>query len=88
MSGLMTLVSLCYLISAVCYVMGLHMMRTPKTARNGNRLSFVGMILAVIMTFLIVLKKNDTTMTAWLVLLVALVLGVGYGVYRARTVKE
>lgn len=87
MSGLMTLVSLCYLVSAICYVIGLHMMRTPKTARNGNRLSFVGMIIAVVMTFLIVFKKNDTTMTAWIVLLVALILGVGYGVYRARTVK-
>ncbi|MTV81840.1 NAD(P)(+) transhydrogenase (Re/Si-specific) subunit beta [Secundilactobacillus folii] len=87
MSGLMTTVSLSYLVSAVCYVMGLHMMRTPKTARNGNRLSSVGMFLAVIMTFIVALVNHKASTTAWILLVIGLVIGVGYGVWRARTVQ-
>lgn len=87
MSGLMTVVSLSYLVSAACYVIGLHMMRTPKTARNGNRLSSVGMFLAVIMTFIVALVKHQASAMGWILLIVALVIGVDYGVYKARTVK-
>lgn len=87
MTPLMSIVSLVYLVSVACYVVGLHMMRTPKTARNGNRLSAVGMVLAVIMTFFVAINKNSATLTGWLVMLVGVVLGVGYGVIKARTVK-
>lgn len=87
MSPLLTIVSLAYLISAACYVIGLHMMRVPKTARNGNRLSSVGMFLAVIMTFIVALEKNKSTMTGWIVLIVGLAIGISYGVVKARTVK-
>lgn len=87
MSPLMTTVSLSYLISAACYVIGLHMMRTPKTARNGNRLSSAGMFLAVIMTFVVALVNHKASGLAWVLLIVALILGVGYGVWKARTVK-
>lgn len=87
MSGLITLVSLMYLVSAACYVIGLHMMRTPKTARNGNRVSAVGMIIAVIMTFLIVINKHEATMTGSIVLAAGLILGLAYGTIRARTVE-
>ncbi|MFC6169866.1 NAD(P)(+) transhydrogenase (Re/Si-specific) subunit beta [Loigolactobacillus jiayinensis] len=87
MSPLMAVVSLSYLISAGCYVIGLHMMRTPKSARNGNRLSAVGMVLAVVMTFVIALQKNEATLISWLLLAVALILGITYGAVKARTVK-
>ncbi|KRM13109.1 NAD(P)(+) transhydrogenase [Paucilactobacillus suebicus DSM 5007 = KCTC 3549] len=76
-----------YLVSAACYVIGLHMMRTPKTARNGNRVSAVGMIIAVIMTFLIVINKHEATMTGSIVLAAGLILGLAYGTIRARTVE-
>ena len=59
MSILLTVVSLMYLVSAACYVIGLHMMRTPKTARNGNRVSGVGMIIAVIMTLLVAISQKE-----------------------------
>lgn len=87
MSNLMTVVSLFYLVSAVCYVIGLHMMRVPKTARNGNRLSSVGMFIAVIMTLIVAVNKGKATTIGWIVMLVGVALGVIYGVYKARTVK-
>ena len=37
-----------YLFSAVMFVVGLHFMNSPKTARKGNRLSAFGMVVAVI----------------------------------------
>lgn len=87
MSPLNTVVALSYLVSAACYVVGLHMMRTPKTARSGNRLSLVGMLLAVVMTFVVVIVKHEATMTGWIVMLVGLVIGITYGIVKARTVK-
>ncbi|BAP85592.1 NAD(P) transhydrogenase subunit beta [Paucilactobacillus hokkaidonensis JCM 18461] len=87
MSPLMSIISLFYLVSAACYVIGLHMMRTPKTARNGNRLSAVGMFIAVIMTFIVAINKNSATLTGWLLMAVGVIIGVSYGVVKARTVK-
>ncbi|WP_143809643.1 NAD(P)(+) transhydrogenase (Re/Si-specific) subunit beta, partial [Oenococcus oeni] len=58
----------------------------PKTAKNGNRLSFVGMILAVIMILFQLISSGRVQATAWIVLLAGLLLGIIYGVMRARKV--
>ncbi len=86
MSTLETIASLVYLVSAFCYVIGVHLMRSPKTAKNGNRLSFVGMILAVIMILFQLISSGKVQATAWIVLLAGLLLGIIYGVMRARKV--
>ena len=41
-----TLVRLVYLVAAVGFVLGLHLMRSPATARKGNLLSAAGMAAA------------------------------------------
>ena len=38
-----------YLFSAVLFVVGLHFMNSPKTARKGNQISAFGMVVAVLM---------------------------------------
>ena len=38
-----------YLLAAVMFVIGLHLMNSPKTARKGNMVSSIGKILAVVM---------------------------------------
>jgi len=43
-------INLAYLISSICFIMGLKMLSSPKTARNGNLLAAMGMLLAVIIT--------------------------------------
>ena len=35
-----------YLVAAVLFIVGLKRLNTPATARSGNRLSAVGMLLA------------------------------------------
>ncbi len=86
MSALTTTASLVYLISAVCYVIGVHLMRSPKTARRGNGLSAVGMFLAVIMIIITIIAEGKITGMGWTVLIVGLALGIWYGVTRARKV--
>lgn len=62
MSLLKTIASLIYLLSAVCYVIGVHMMRSPKTARNGNLLSGLGMAMAVVMILVEIISKGQITL--------------------------
>ncbi|HYC07242.1 MAG TPA: NAD(P)(+) transhydrogenase (Re/Si-specific) subunit beta, partial [Candidatus Binatia bacterium] len=45
-----TLVYLAGLLGASFFVLGLHQMNSPATARNGNRLSATGMVIAVAST--------------------------------------
>ncbi|MFP4473235.1 MAG: NAD(P)(+) transhydrogenase (Re/Si-specific) subunit beta [Candidatus Omnitrophota bacterium] len=45
-----TLINIVYMISAVCFIFGLKMMSSPATARRGNLISSVGMLLAVLAT--------------------------------------
>ena len=42
-----------YLFSAVLFVVGLHFMNSPKTARKGNQISAFGMVVAVLMAFIV-----------------------------------
>ncbi len=86
MSTLQTIASLIYLISAVCYVLGVHMMRSPKTARKGNGLSAIGMFMAVIMIIIEVVADGKITATGWIVLIAGLAVGIAYGVVKARKV--
>jgi NAD(P) transhydrogenase subunit beta len=39
-----------YLISAICFIYGLKMLSHPKTARNGNIIASLGMLIAIIAT--------------------------------------
>jgi NAD(P) transhydrogenase subunit beta len=41
-----------YLLCSVCFILGLKLMSSPKTARRGNLLSSVGMLLAIGVTLL------------------------------------
>ncbi len=86
MTALQTIASLVYLLSAICYVIGVHMMRSPKTAKNGNILSGVGMIMAVIMIIIEIINDGKIDLGGWTALIAGLVLGIGYGVIKARKV--
>ena len=43
-------IDISYLISAVLFIYGLKMLSHPKTARNGNILSSIGMLIAIVST--------------------------------------
>ena len=79
--NLIVLVNIAYLVSAVCFIIGLKLLGSPATARRGNQIAAVGMAVAVVATFFM------PGMTNHLLILVALAIGAVIAVFPARTVK-
>jgi H+-translocating NAD(P) transhydrogenase subunit beta len=46
------LINLLYIVSSILFIFGIKMLGSAETARRGNRLSSVGMLLAVVATLL------------------------------------
>ena len=85
---LTTIVYLAWLGGAACFVLGLHQMNSPATARNGNRLSAGGMTVAVVATLVgLVTREGGLSGIAWAIIVVGFALGGGAGLYTARSVK-
>ena len=76
-----------YLLSSVMFVMGLHYMNSPKTARTGNRISAVGMVIAVAMAFIHLFATGFTSSLAIVLLVLGILIGSAAGVYSAKKVK-
>lgn len=76
-----------YLLSSVMFVMGLHCMNSPKTARTGNRISAAGMIIAVAMAFIHLFATGFASSLAIVLLVLGILIGSAAGVYSARKVK-
>jgi H+-translocating NAD(P) transhydrogenase subunit beta len=83
-----TIVYLAWLAAASCFVLGLHRMNSPATARDGNRLSAFGMTVAVVATLVyLVSREGGLSGIAILIIVVGFAIGGGAGLYAARTVK-
>jgi NAD(P) transhydrogenase subunit beta len=86
MSGVDTGVRLASLFGAVCFVLGLHLMNSPATARRGNQLSAFGMSVAVIAVLVQISDGDTMNATRWLVLIAGVLVGAAAGLYSARKV--
>jgi NAD(P) transhydrogenase subunit beta len=75
------LVALGYLITVVLFVFGIRLLGSPATARQGNRLAAVGMLIALIVTFV------GLGALPWLAVVPALVIGATIGAVAARAVR-
>jgi NAD(P) transhydrogenase subunit beta len=83
-----TFVYLAGLLGASFFVLGLHQMNSPATARNGNRLSATGMVIAVASTLVgLITRPEGLSGSAWAIIIVGFAIGGGAGLYAARTVK-
>ena len=83
-----TFVYFAWLIGAACFVLGLHLMNSPATGRNGNRLSATGMVVAVSATLIdLIARPEGLSSIALVIIVVGFLLGGGAGLYTARTVK-
>jgi H+-translocating NAD(P) transhydrogenase subunit beta len=87
MSAFGTVIQLIYLAAAACFVIGLHLMNSPATARQGNFVSGGGMTAAIAATLALIIHDGTVTATGWIVLLAGALLGAGAGLYSARTVQ-
>ncbi len=70
-----------YLIAASLFILGIKFMSTPKTARRGNFLAALGMLLAVAVTFL------DPQLTRFGMILAAIAAGTVIGIISAKLVQ-
>ena len=66
---------LLYVSSAVCFVLGLHLMNSPASARRGNQVSTAGMALAIATTFALVVHAGTITATGWAVMIAGTLVG-------------
>jgi H+-translocating NAD(P) transhydrogenase subunit beta len=70
-----------YLIAAVLFIVGLKRLTSPATARTGNRLASIGMLLAIVVTLL------DAGIIGYGTVIAGLVVGGGIGAFLARSVE-
>ena len=83
-----TIVYLAWLAGAACFVLGLHRMNSPATARDGNRLSAGGMAVAVGATLVyLITREGGLSGIALGIIVVGFAIGGGAGLYTARSVK-
>ncbi|MFB6248756.1 MAG: NAD(P)(+) transhydrogenase (Re/Si-specific) subunit beta [Salinibacter sp.] len=75
------IIDLTYLLSAVLFIFGLKRMQSPVTARTGNVLASLGMLVAVVATLFL------REILSWPMIIAGIVLGGGIGVVLARTVE-
>lgn len=76
-----TLTNLTYLLAAILFIFGLKNLGSPRTARRGNMLAMVGMLLAIVMTLL------DKQIIDFTYVIIGLVVGTAIGAYAAITVQ-
>jgi NAD(P) transhydrogenase subunit beta len=74
-------INLIYILSAGLFIYGLKMLTSPATARQGNRLSAIGMLIAIVVTLF---DQNIVDFT-WII--VGLVVGSAIGSIAARRVE-
>jgi NAD(P) transhydrogenase subunit beta len=89
MSAVAVAVGIVYMIAATTFVLGLHLMRSPATARRGNLLSASGMAAAILATVALVTSEDAFHVTAWgwAALAGGTALGAAAGAISARRVK-
>ena len=78
-----SLTSLLYLIAAVLFILALRGLSHPESSRRGNFMGMAGMALAVVAT----LAHAHMSGTGYLLILLAILIGGGVGVYVARSIQ-
>jgi NAD(P) transhydrogenase subunit beta len=82
----LNLVTLLYLLASVCFIQALKGLSHPTTSIRGNLFGMIGMTIAVLTTAaLLVRVAGQATGLGWV--LIGLVVGGGYGAWRAKTVE-
>jgi NAD(P) transhydrogenase subunit beta len=87
----LNLVTLLYLVASVCFIQALKGLSHPTTSIRGNLFGMTGMAIAVLTTAALIVKiagdvgQAGAAGMGWVLL--GLVVGGGYGAYRARTVE-
>ena len=83
----MNLVTLMYLIASVCFIHALKGLSHPTTSIRGNLFGMIGMAIAAVTTAALIVKLANGSLLGLGWVLLGLVVGGGYGAWRAKTVE-
>src|ERR1700716_2409531 len=78
-----TVITLAYLVAAVCFILGLKQLSSPKSARNGNFTAAFGMVIALVAT----VPQLRFTTAGVVIIAIGVVVGASIGTIGARMVK-
>jgi NAD(P) transhydrogenase subunit beta len=87
MTSFQAVIQLVYVIAAACFVIGLHLMNSPATARRGNQVSTAGMVIAIAATLVLLIHYGTVKPIGWIALGAGTLIGAGVGLYSARTIQ-
>src|SRR6478752_7216846 len=79
------LIQAAYIVAALLFIMSLAGLSKHETAKDGNVLGMVGMALALVATLWLALRGAPAA--NWLLIAVAMAIGAGIGIWRARRVE-
>jgi len=80
------ILTLCYLIASVTFILGLKMLSNPATARKGNLVAAAGMIIAIIGTIFLY-EENGQRLGNYIWIFAGLLIGSVVGTLSAKKVK-
>ena len=83
----MNIVTLLYLIASVCFIQALKGLSHPTTSIRGNMFGMIGMGIAALTTAALIVQLSGQNKMGMAWVLLGLVVGGGYGAYRAKTVE-
>ena len=69
------IINIAYIVSAVIFILGIKMLGKAETARKGNILSSVGMLVAVVFTLFDHKILDASDKITWVILAAGLLLG-------------
>jgi NAD(P) transhydrogenase subunit beta len=81
-----SILSICYLVASVTFIIGLKMLSNPATARRGNRIAGAGMFIAILGTIFLY-EDNGERLGNYSWIFSAIVIGVIIGALTAKKVK-
>ena len=81
------IINIAYIVSAVIFILGIKMLGKAESARKGNILSSVGMLVAVVFTLFDHKILDASDKITWVILAAGLLLGAGIGLVAAKKVK-
>jgi H+-translocating NAD(P) transhydrogenase subunit beta len=83
----MNAVTLLYLLASVCFIQALKGLSHPTTSIRGNLFGMAGMAIAVLTTAALIVEMSGGKAFGMAWVLLGLVVGGGYGAWRAKTVE-
>src|SRR6516164_9217093 len=81
------ILTICYLLASVSFIIGLKMLSHPATAKRGNRTAGLGMALAITGTIFLYADESGRHLHNFLLIGAALAIGTVTGVLAAKKVK-